>query len=217
MSKVLKIAAIAFYLATLFLSLSFPSDNLIYIFLFLFAVLYWQKDKIRLILFPQKIIKNRRFIFLLISLLWAVFLNISLVKMPFDPNPLVNTLISFGFYLPYFLFWYFLLRKEIFSFLNVFYLAGFSGVFFDLFFTHKTAQTVVLQGYESMTLILVVFVVRLIVVLTIYGLLTVLPCSLVFAPQEMKRIKLMNYLLAVILPIAALPFFLVWRTIISLL
>jgi uncharacterized membrane protein len=217
MSKVFKILAIILYLITLFLSLSFPAHNIIYLYLFLFAILYWQKEKIHSILLPAKNLKNRVLVLLIVSLIWATCLNIFLAVLPFDPNPFLNTLISFGFYIPYFFFWYLLMKREILSYLAVFYLSGLSGVFFDLFFTHKTAQAIAGKGYESMTLVLIAFVARLIIVLTIYGLLTVLPYSLVFAQQETKRKKLMSYLLAVILPIATLPFFLVWRAIISLL
>jgi len=214
MNKIFKIFAIIFYLITLFLSLSFPAHNVIYIYLFLFAILYWQKEKIRSVFISAKGSK-KLFIFLFISIIWAIFLNIFLAVLPFNPNPLINTLISFGFYIPYFLFWYLLFKRGIFSYLNVFYLSGLSGVIFDLFFTHKTVQTVALQGYDSMVLALIAFTARLIIVFTIYGVLTILPYSLVFAPPKMKRKGVMVYFLALVLPIATLPFFLIWRKIIS--
>lgn len=193
---------------TFFLSILFWTKNFLFVFIGVFFILYWQRERARLLL--QSLVTGRSSLvsFMLISILWAFFFEITLQRTNFQFYPLIGLLIiAFGFYLPYFLIWYKIFRSQAFSLMRVFYLAGVSGVLFQLFITKQIVTTFTQAPNVSTGLLFLIF--RVASVITFSGALTVLPFFVLAKEEKINQPSIRMWLFGLISYFIALIVYLV--------
>lgn len=213
--KILKVLIWVLVSLTVFFSLSVPQASNLYFFLLLFILAYWQKHRLRKLLIRPTRSVSPFFIFLLVTTFWAAILELTLARFVFHPNPIISFIISLGFYLPYFAIWYKLISRFKFSFLEVFYLSGLSGVLFGLIITKQILIPFAI--HTNLKIALLAFGGRIMATLVIWSALTALPSLLLVDRDELLEKPLKAYLFAIISTVLALPFFLIWSKSVNLL
>lgn len=212
--KILTGIALFFFLVTLLVSLSFPTGNSIYFYLLIFTLLYWQRRRLQSITSRVKNSKARVLTFLLIGWVGAIFLEFNLAKLPFSPKPLVNIFAGIGYHLPYFAFWYFLLRRYRFNFLEVFYLSGLSRLLFDALITQKLFTSLV--STSGLSLAIISLTVQIITTIVVMGTLTTVPMLLLSSAQDNKHEKpAKQYLLGLAPGFLAVGIFILWAAVLK--
>lgn len=213
--KILYLITILLVLATVLLSLVFSPKKGILVFLFLFLLVYWQRKRLENSFQKIKNPKGRWIIYLLTGWLWAIFLEFSLGISPFHPKPVANYLIGLGFYLPYFAIWLMFIKRYQFTFLEIFYLSGFSRLIFDLLITRKLliAAFVVSSAFSAF----LIFIIQTLVTLVLFGTLTTLP-ALYLTNQENKNHNkpLKQYLIGLTPGFLAAGVFVLWTIILKI-
>ncbi|MBL7150696.1 hypothetical protein ISS86_02090 [Candidatus Microgenomates bacterium] len=206
--KILKILATFLFALTFLFSFSAATTNTLYLFLLLFALFYWQKKRLQKLLarLPKKI--SHFFAYLIVAVFWAVIFEITLGQFAFHPRPVISFIISLGFYLPFFVIWYKLISRFRFSLIEVFYLSGLSGILFGLLITKQLWAPFAI--YSNIKITLIAFFGRIVATLITYACLTSLPALLLFEKYELVERPFKQSLLALIITILALPFFLIW-------
>lgn len=200
---------------TFFLSLLFLTKNLLSIFIGVFVVLHWQRERVRLLIQPllTGTGKSPLLSFMLISILWALFFEITLQRTNFQSHPLVSLIIALGFYLPYFLIWYKIFQSRGFSLMQVFYLGGLSGALFQLLIT-KQIVTTFTQAPDIPTGLLF-SILRIASVITFAGSLTAFPFMVLGEEEKESRPKLGMCLLGLASYFIALIGYLVWAGVVK--
>lgn len=195
---------------TFFLSLLFLAKNLLFIFIGAFAILYWQRERVRLLLQPllTGAGKSSLLSFMLVSILWALFFEITLQRTNFQSHPWVSLIIALGFYLPYFLVWYKIFQSRALSLMQVFYLAGLSGALFQLLITKQVVTTFTQAPDIPTGLLFSIF--RIASVVTFAGGLTAFPFIVLGKEEKENQPKLGMWLLGLASYFIALIGYLVW-------
>lgn len=171
--RILGLTTTALILVTFLLSISFPNQNSLYLYLLIFSLIHWQRGRL---LKLDKITKGEKSavaICLLTGWFWAILLEFCLGRLSFHPRPLMNFLVGAGFYLPYFAIWLKLVKKYQFTFFEIFYLSGLAGLIFDALITRKLF--IPLATYQNPTIAFIAIFARAIASVTLFGILTTLP------------------------------------------
>lgn len=213
-TKTLKGIAVFFFLITLIISLSFPVSNSIYLYLFVFALLYWQRKRMQNFTGRVDNLRTKALVFLLIGWFGAVFLEFNLSSLPFSPRPLANIFIGAGYYLPYFILWLILLKRYRFNFLEVFYLSGLSKLLIDALVTQKLFASFTSTSGPGLAVVSVIL--QIIATVAVMGALTTLPMLLLATEQNSKHEKpLKQYLLGLTPGLVSIGTFILWVTILK--
>jgi hypothetical protein len=211
--KILKGTAILFSFVTLVVSLSFPGGNRIYFYLFTFALFYWQSKRLQKFTGRVEGVRMKTLVFLLTSWAGAIFLEFSLVHLPFSPKPAADIFLGVGYYLPYFAIWYVLLRRYRFNFLEIFYLAGFGKLTFDLLITRKlliaaSVATTILSSW-------LIFISQALITLVLFGMLTTLPALFLPLGENNHNKPARQYLIGLTPSFLAAAVFVIWTIILK--
>lgn len=213
--KVLYGITIFLTMATLLLSLIFPTKNSLYLFLLVFGVIYWQRKRFQNLFQRIKKTKITNAIYILTGWLWAIFLEFALGLSPFHPNPIANYLIGIGFYLPYFAIWLICIKRYQFTSLEVFYLSGFGRLIFDFLITRRILTSAIVTT-SSLAAFLVV-IIQALSTLVLFGALTTLPTLYLKSPENKDHSKpLKQYLISLTPNFLASGVFIVWTIILKL-
>ncbi|MBL7150693.1 hypothetical protein ISS86_02075 [Candidatus Microgenomates bacterium] len=190
---------------TFFLSILFWTKNLLFIFVGVFSILYWQRERVQVLL--QSLVGGRSELisFILVSILWAFFFETTLQRR--------NFFITFGFYLPYFLVWYKIFKSRALSLRQVFYLAGLSGALFQLLVTKQIVTTFTQAPDVSTGLLFSIL--RIASVITFAGSLTTFPFIVLGKEEKENRPKLRMCLFGLASYFIALIGYLVWAGVIK--
>ncbi|MBL7150888.1 hypothetical protein ISS86_03080 [Candidatus Microgenomates bacterium] len=212
--KVLYVATTLLIIATILLCLNYPFRNSIYLFLLVFGTVFWQRKKLQS--FFQKI-KNQKIIwvfYILAGWIWMIFFEFQLDRLPFNPKPIANLIIGLGFYLPYFALWFKLVKRYQFNFFEVFYLASFGRLFFDLLITRKLLMPAVFI-FNPLFALIAIFA-RTITTITLFGTLTTLPSLLLPERKSDYQKSLKQYLIGLTPNFLAAGAFIVWAIILKI-
>jgi len=158
---------------------------------------------------------NSAIIFILIGWLVAVLLGLILGIPPFYPKPIANYLVGLGFYLPYFAFWWVVVKRYQFTLLEVFYLGGLGRLIFDFLITRKilTAAAVTTSTLAAF----LVVIIQSLLTLLVFGALTTLPALLLKASANKSHHKPLTQYLAGLTPhFLAAGVFIVWTIILKI-
>ncbi len=213
--KTLYLITIILTITTAVLCLNYPAKNSIYLFLLVFGVAYWQRKRLQN--FFQKI-KNPKIaaaIFILTGWTWAIFLELNLGRLPFNPKPIADLIIGLGFYLPYFAIWLVLIRRYQFTFFEIFYLSGLGRLIFDFLITRKilTAAAVTTSTLAAF----LVVIIQSLLTLVIFGALTTLPVLYLRSPEGTDHSKpFKQYLLGLTPGFLAGGVFIIWTIILKI-
>lgn len=198
---------------TFFLSILFLAKNLLFIFIGAFFILYWQREKVHSIFQPLVVGRSPLISFMILSILWAFFFEITLQRINFQSHPLVSLIIALGFYLPYFLIWYKIFKSRLLSLMQVFYVAGLSGVLFQLLITKQIITTFTQAPDVSAGLLFTIL--RIASVITFAGGLTTFPFIVLGREEKEGQPKLGMCLLGLASYFVALIGYLVWAGVIK--
>lgn len=213
--KALKGITLFSFLVTLLVSLSFPTGNSIYFYLFVFALFYWQRKHLQSFTGRVKNTKVRMLTFLLIGWVGAVLLEFNLVNLPFSPKPLTNIFLGIGYYLPYFALWFILLKRYRFNLLEVFYLSGLSKLLIDALVTKKLFVSFTTASGPGLAIIGVVL--QIIATVAVMGALTTFPMLFLPADSDNKHEKpLKEYLLGLTPGFLAVGIFILWAAMLKI-
>lgn len=213
--KLLYLITTLLIVAVFLLSLSFPFRNSFFLFLLAFALIYWQRRRLQS--FFQKIKKPKisYAIYILTGWLWAIFLELNLGRLPFNPKPIANLIIGSGFYLPYFAVWLVLIKYYQFSVFEIFYLSGFSKVIFDVLISRKLFRFSFIASNPLSAFL--IFIVQAIVVFVIFGVLTTLPAFFFKSQDGQSHNKpLKQYLIGLTPNFLAGGVFILWTIILKI-
>lgn len=193
---------------TFLLSILFWTTNLLFIFIGAFSILYWQRERVRSLLWPLVAGRSLLMSFMMLGILWAFFFEITLLRTNIYSNPLVSFIAAFGFYLPYFLVWYKIFQFQSLSLMRVFYLAGVSGFLFQLLIT-KNIATVLTQAPNVPTgLLFLTFKISAVIVFS--GALTTFPFIALDKKEKEYQPKVTTQLLGLASYFIALVVYLIW-------
>lgn len=213
--KILKILAWFLVGLTFLFSLSAATTNALYLFLLFFVLFCWQKHRLQNLFLRLTKRLSPFLTYLLVATLWAVILEFTLGRFAFHTQPIMSFLIFIGFYLPYFAIWYKLISRFKFNFLEVFYLAGVSGILFGLVITKQILAPFAIHA--NLKIAFLAFGARMMATLSIYGVLISLPYLLLLKKETSSEKPLKHYLLATTTTFLILPVFLIWSKLINLL
>ena len=212
--KILYIVTILLIFTTILLCFNYPARNNIYLFLLVFGTVFWQRKKLQS--FFQKI-KNQKIIwafYILTGWIWMIFFEFQLDRLPFNPKPFANLIIGLGFYLPYFAIWIALINRYQFNFFEVFYLASFGKLFFDLLVTRKLLMPAVFI-FNPLFALIAVFA-RAITTVALFGTLTTLPSLLLPERKSDYQKSLKQYLIGLTPNFLAAGAFIIWAIILKI-
>jgi len=185
--KILYLITALLIIATLYLLLRFSSHRSSLIFPIIFITLYWKRSQLQDFFQKIKDPSIAGAFFILTGWVWALFLEFIAGLSPFHPAPLANYLVGLGFYLPYFAIWLIFINRFQFSIFEIFYLSGFSKIFFDIFISHKLLGFFPLASNPISALL--VFIAQVILTLVLFGMLTTLPACFLKIQNGQKHEK----------------------------
>jgi len=204
--KILRAVTILLILLVFLLSLTFPRQNRIYLFLLVFGFFFWQRKWLQTFFQKLKNPKIALAVFLFTGWLGALFLEFCWGRLPFSPRPITNLIIGLGFYLPYFCLWRKFVDKYKFNFLEIFYLSGLGKLLFDGFITHK------LFAATGM----IAFITRVVATIVLFGSLTTLPIFLIGEQKSNYHKPTKEYFMGILPTFLAVAAFIAWVIILKI-